>query len=278
MNKLIPVCLLILSASCRPVKKSEGDTETKSLDNVGKTSAEQTRNYCGIDYTGTQALGAGIQAVLPQIEATMPKHKNAVIGALTAVPENLSNPFFKAGGRIVVTADAKNKCKDTPVSQAEREMTGTIESIPACWKIESGKPVIYLLTSVNLIHHNLVRMFGYFYTEFFVNLVQNAAAPAPLNDAKWKEAATAFVAERDALANSFLLDLSASNKALHDQLLKIQTLDSAKFGNYIFAEALDSYYCSTATRQTFSQSFKTSYTRFTDKGNANSVVNQFGAR
>ena len=47
-------------------------------------------------------------------------------------------------------------------------------------------------------------------------------APAPFNDAKWKTAATAFVAERDALAASFLIDLEGVNKPLHDSLTTVQ--------------------------------------------------------
>ncbi len=279
MSKLLTVGLVaFLAVSCRPTNKGGSESSTKSLDNVGKAASEQTVNSCGIKYTGSQTISATVKELVPRIEAA-PRYKNAVIGALTAVPTNLLLPFVAAGGKIVVSDDAAAKCQGTPFSAGERELVGTPAKVPACWKIEPGQgAVIYLSPSVKLIRHNTVRMFGYFYTEFFVAKISDPAAPAPFTDKKWQAAATAFIAERDALAANFLVDLLPSNRPLHDSLEKIQTTDAKSFGNYIFAEALDSYYCSLSARSTFGREFKLTYQRFTNTENANSVVNQFGKR
>ncbi len=278
MSKLLTVVMAaVFTASCRPPQGGGNASTAKSLDNVGKAPSAQTVNACGIKYDGKQALSATVTELVPRIDAET-KYKNVVIGALTAVPTNLLLPFAKAGGKIVVTSDAAAKCKDTPFSAGEREMIGTPTAVPACWKIEDKTPVIYMKPSIKLIRHNTVRMFGYFYTEFFVAKISDPAAPAPFNDQKWKAAATAFVAERDALAANFLVDLEPANKALHERLAKIQASDAKSFGNYIFAEAIDSYYCSKAARATFEKDFKLTYQRFTAESNANSVVSQFGKR
>ncbi len=279
MSKLLTVGMVaVLAVSCRPTNKGGAESSTKSLDNVGKAPSAQTTNSCGINYTGSETLSATVKELMPRIEAAAP-YKNAVIGALTAVPTNLLLPFVKAGGKVVVSDEAAAKCQGTPFSAGERELIGTPTKVPACWKIEPGQgAVIYLSPSVKLIRHNTVRLFGYFYTEFFVAKITDPATPAPFSDKKWQGAAAAFIAERDALAANFLVDLLPSNKPLHDSLEKIQAIDAKSFGNYIFAEALDSYYCSLKARDTFGTDFKLTYQRFTNAENTNSVVNQFGRR
>lgn len=280
MTKVLPfaLALTMLSASaCRPKSAGNGSS-AKSLDNIGKAPKAQTTNVCGIKYTGKEAVDASVQELIPRIKGR-PKHKNAVIGALTAVPQGMLKPFSAAGGRIVITADTPTKCQGTPFSVGDAQMAGTPNALPACWKIEPGVgPVIYMKPSVKLIRHATVRMFGYFYTEFFVAKVLDPLAPAPFNDLKWKDAATAFVAERDALAASFLLDLEPANKALHDSLVKVQATDAKSFGNYIFAEATDSYYCSAQSRETFGKQFNLTYQRFANGANAHSATSTFGSR
>ena len=135
MSKLLTVVFFAtLAVSCRPQGGGKtGDSGVKSLDNVGKASSAQTPNHCGIKYDGKQPLSATVTELVPKIEAKE-KYKNVVIGALTAVPTNLLLPFAKAGGKIVVSADAAQKCQNTPFAAGEREMIRSPESAPACWK------------------------------------------------------------------------------------------------------------------------------------------------
>jgi hypothetical protein len=50
-----------------------------------------------------------------------------------------------------------------------------------------------------------------------------------------------------------------------------------QFVNYVFAEAVDSFYCSAQARTAFETQFKEAYGVFTDKGEMNSPLRQFGA-
>jgi len=257
-------------------------SSTKSLDNFAKAGSGQseTINSCGIDYDGKQTLPPQVQGVLDRIhvDASYESSRRAVIGALVAVPKSLAAPFFLSGGTIEVRPDAGTICHQTPFSAAERQIADTAADVPACWQQpQAGKaPHIFVTPDPAVIRHSMVRLFGYFYTEYFVARILAPAAPAPFNAVSWKTAAQSFNTTRGQLADAFLSDLQTKNHDAYTRLAKFRSSDATHFDNYVFAEALDSYYCSKDTRSKFQSMFQKAWNVFTDQKVKSSPVSEFG--
>ncbi len=280
MKLLVSALLLASLVACRPKPAGKDSSNAESLDNLAKPEAAQTVNHCGSPYDGKAALEADLTAAAARIDAPSEELKNEAIGTLMAAPPALRAPFLLAQGRIVIGVGATEQCKDTPFSAAEQALSGSSAPTTACWKANKAgdAPVIYLGATTTDVRRGLLRLVGYTYTEFFVARIMAPGAPAPFNGAAWQTAAQNFVATRDALAAAFLADSASGDPALSGRLNNFQVADAGKFGNFVFAEALDSYYCSAETRKTFGSSFQGTYRLFTDAKNPNSPVSQFGAR
>jgi hypothetical protein len=270
---------LWMTTGCRPTSGGSDGSKTKSLDNFARgDDAELVVNQCGINYTGSEGLPAHVTAVLTKIVSTDEPSRRAVIGALVAVPEKLMKPFFDVGGEIhVSTGDAPAECQNLPFSADERELAGT-GSVPSCWQQPdaTSPPRIHLSPDPRMIRFSLLRSFAYIYTEFFARRVELATTP-PYDKPEWRAAATAFREVRTSLAGAFMRDLQKAQHAGYPRLAKFQAGSPEQFVNYVFAEAVDSFYCSAQARTAFETQFKEAYGVFTDKGEMNSPLRQFGA-
>ncbi len=204
--------------------------------------------------------------------------KNEVLGTLTAVPGVLLETFYNIGGKIQVGKTATTQCANTSIADSEIDFIGSENSIQTCWKQTSPEeaPVILIAGNKDLIRHSLVRLFGYMFTEFFVARLGSENAPTQYKDPEWVEAVESFKAMRSTLANAFLNDLAQVDKPAHKRLSAFSSADTTRFENYVFAEALDSYYCSDDTRYVFQQNYREAYKVFTDKSNPEAPAVQFG--
>lgn len=278
MNKIAAIsALLIAFTGC---KQQDPDSSIQSLDNFAKEdSAKLTVNKCGINYTGKEKLSSYVSSIRSNIQGAE-AYRNAAIGVLEAVPQNLMATFFGLGGSVVISKNSASICGNAQMSAAEREFAGESGAVPACWTqpAPGNAPQIVLPEDINVIRHSLVRLFAYTFTEAFVATIQNASSGS-LATKQAKDAAAGFVAEREKIATAFLADLKGMDRPqVYERLAAFNAEDKVRFGNYVYAEAVDSYYCSSKTRATFSKNFAKTWARFTDKGTPNSPVNLFGSR
>lgn len=268
-----------ISYSCKQ-QNQENSTETKSLENFAKTDAAKlTVNTCGITYTGTEKLSAKVEAVQARIKGS-DEFRNAALGAMEAVPENLMGAFFGLKGKIIISSKAESLCQNVKLSPAEKGLAGPNIVVPACWRQSAPglPPEIVLPEDREVIRHSLLRMFSYVFAEAFVEGIENAQSGS-FATAEAKSAAAGFKAERASLAATFLEDLKALNRPeVYSKMLNFSKNDSVKFGNYVYAEALDSYYCSEKSRETFESMFSTTWLRFTNVDITNSPVTLFGSK
>ncbi len=279
MNRLSTLFLIGLTAlSCKQKKHDESDAKT--LDNFAKGEHEAlTINNCGIEFSGDySSLPKPVQDIASKVLAKDNESKNVALGVLTSVPGLLLDIFFKSGGEVIIGDEALSVCKDTPFSAGERELASSSGVIPSCWHQDKPgiAPKIYISNDPKLIHHSLVRLFAYMYTEFFVARISDQSSPSTFQTPEWKEKLESFLAVRSDLAEAFLRDLKQGKYSTFDSLNKFRQKDANRFGNYVFAEALDSYYCSDETRATFQSQFPQTYKIFTDSTNPNAPSEQFG--
>lgn len=280
-HAFFPLGLLTLSLgtwlACRPPANS--NSTTRSLDNFAKTPEQKlTLNSCGPSYDGKQTLPAHVEALKSAVDAPDDVMRNAVLGVLVVVPKPILAPFFLSGGRVLVSKDAPQICRATPFSPEEKELAGQGGAPMTCWQqAQPGQPPrLVVAPNVVLIRHSLLRLFAYTYTEFFVARIASPKAPEPFNKPEWRSAVQGFERSRDKLAVAFLADLNAQRSPSQALLAKFYTADAVRFGNYVFAEALDSYFCSAKARTTFATDFKEAWQVFTDKSAPHSPVNLFG--
>lgn len=263
MRTLLLLTSLIVAAACAPIRKH--DTQLQSLDNFGRAhGATATRNACGPE----RAPGALSKARAAQI--TVPANlTTTTLATLSAVPESILKPFFDAGGRLVVSAEAPQRCASLKMSTAERDLASegrpTLES---CWLQErpGAAPVIHLLATTDAVRHGLVRAFAYFYTEFFIDRALKQEAHAPERQA--------FMRDRDRLVTAFLTDLKRINAATYTRLDRFRRAAPERFAHAALAETIDSYYCSLQSQRIFESVYFETYGAFT-KGNR-SLATQLG--
>lgn len=276
---VVPFGLAMLIGGCKPQPDS-GASETKTLDNFAKTDdSKLVVNKCGIEYTGKEKLSAHIEAIKDRVQGES-AYKNVALGVLEAVPENMMSTFFGLKGKILISAKAASLCQSTTFSQAEKEMAGAGGAVQACWRqpAPGQPPEIVLPENKEVIRHSLLRLFAYTFTEAFVDTIKNSTSGS-LATPEAKAAAAGFIAERGKIASAFLKDLKKLKRpSVYEKLSAFNARDAEKFGNFVYAEAIDSYYCSVEARATFQKSFKSTWKRFTSKKVANSPVNLFGAR
>jgi hypothetical protein len=279
MKKLSLLLLAgVIIVGCKSKKPNQ--SEGKTLTNFAKGEDDALIvNHCGIDFDGNASnLPDPVQKVLSQVKAEDDASKRAVLGVLTSVPGLLLDIFFQAGGEVIASSEATDVCRATPFSAAEKEMAGPSGVVASCWRQHSPgeAPKIYLKNDPELIHHSLVRLFGYMYTEFFVARINDPSAPATFQSPEWKDATQAFLQVRSDIASAFLTDVRAAKLPTYDSLNKFSNDDRQRFENYVFAEALDSYYCSDETRADFKKDFAATFGVFTKSDNPNAPATQFG--
>jgi hypothetical protein len=277
---------------CR--KNDAGDvSDTKTLDNFADGKGVDTKDdasRCGLSL----ADGAGpineLEALRSKVvvkSGTEPEKRalqDEVLGTLYAVAPGLRSFYFEGlKGTIVLDAANAQVCKELGLTADDKEFVGAdVPAVPACWRVQSGKkPELLLVNDAELARHALVRLFGYFLMEAFVDHVDDLKDGDV--DGKVLDKLKALKGMRSDLAKAFLADLRAAadaerNKAeapkpgepswvaAYDRFRKFDNESEkqvAKFGNYVFAEAIDSYFCTSLSHQSFEKNFSRTYRAFT---------------
>ncbi len=271
--------LAVLNVSaCK--QKAPTSAEVKSLDNFAKGDGEDiTVNRCGITYNGSlSSLPESVRQYSERVNTRSQALKDETLATLTSVPQTLLDIFYNLGGSIEVSNSAVSQCQNGSLADSEVDFIGNSGAVQVCWKqVESGEPpVILIAENAELIRHSLVRLFGYMFTDFIVARLASDQAPEKFKDPEWTEAIAAFVDMRRSLAQAFLSDLKVVDQPAFTRLSSFNDADAVKFENYVFAEALDSYYCSDETRKTFKKDYKKAFALFTDRSNPEAPAVQFG--
>lgn len=271
--------VLLAAVSCKPPYGSTDSSSAKSLDNFAKDdNATGVANRCGRDVTAASTdLSAAVRQALALVDAPTPALKDAAASALTAVPERLMAPFLNAGGKIRIGDGAEADCAGTALAAAERELAGS-KPVRACWRQPEGggAPEILIAGDEAVVRHSLLRLFAYVYSDFFVKKIAEPNAPAPFNNAEWRAAALGFQERRGALAAALLADLSQAGAQAYTRLKAFSDRDATRFGNFVLAEAVDSYYCTATARDIFYNRFRGTWKLFTDTTTPHSPLSVFG--
>jgi hypothetical protein len=129
---------------------------------------------------------------------------------------------------------------------------------------------------VTKIRSSLLRLFAYWEAEYFIPGLRAPNVPAYFSTPEWKAYADAFITERGKIAASFLLDLKTMQGIDASKLNTFSSTDPNAFGNFIYANAVDSYYCSSVTRSEFMNQFRSTWNAFTDTGSKYATAKELG--
>lgn len=275
----LAIPLMAFAAGCKPPKDANIST-TQSLDNLANQASggDTHENSCGLPFTNIEALPSHVQKMATSRFIRGSKEmRNEVLGTLAAVPPMLIAPLAMANGRIIVartTKSAQKMCADTAMSAAETKLAKG-KPVDTCWRT---KPVAIILPpSKAKIRHGLLRATAYFYTEFFINRAEKAEKP--FNQPEWRQELRAFNSVKDDLKDAYLSDVEQESPKTAKSLTT--ALPPDLLANYIYAEALDSYYCSRSlsadsSRGIFKTRFPKAWKVFTNQKNDNAPVRLFG--
>lgn len=254
---------LAAASSCKPAAST--GSETKSLDNFTRAPSQAvTVNDCGLDMEARkQPLSVNDKKVLDRIEAPTPALQMQAVGALTAVPKPLVTMFYLVSGKIRVVADADAVCKGTTLNAAEKRFAGEgQQSLDGCWIKNGDQLEVIVKADKTAIHHSMVRLFGYVYTQFVAGNIENAKVSADQKK-KIADALTRLSRQRKNIGDALLADLAKRGGATVAKFNQFAASDAEHFDNFSTSEAIDSYYCSKATRKIFASDFPETYRVFT---------------
>lgn len=276
-RKLASICLLISvsGVACKSIDVSPESSEVKTLENFAAGATVQ-ENACGTESTPDPVDDqvAGLIDGLSLIQASESR-KETLATALGAMPLNLVNLYFATGNRIVVSDKAfdgkvdagiedcqiarnQGRTLDGRVSISERpELQSCIVSEPqGNGEVRLG---IYIKDNDAAIRHALVRRMSQAVSMHLSRLVVDSDGKPVINEvedesfAGWKRSLLAAL-DKD------ISVLPASSTANYRKLRS--SLKPSELSHHAFAEAMDSYYCSSRTRAQMQAKFPNSYASF----------------
>ncbi len=272
--------VLLATSACKP--SGGGDMALSSLDHFVDTAPRGARNECGPSRRDDpEKFATAVAQNEAFVAAPTPALRQALAASLAAVPEPLRAALTGPAllGKFVADNAAVNKyCSNAFDSETER--TWFMEhdrTVKACWKKEEGRGlVVFFSEDEGVIRHTMVRAATYVYTQLieknYVLLINQR--PQSEKDALLNEHMR-VLADRAQLGDKLLADLQAQGLTNQYQRLIGLYSDQDAFSNYVFAEAVDSYYCSRKAHSTFSNQFSFTFESFTM--GQDSVANQLGA-
>jgi hypothetical protein len=212
---------------------------------------------------------------LPYIKASG-ESKKAIFETLSALPASVKDRVFEGGvaSYIVSTNQIAEKCVG---SKAAKAYAGRNFPFPSCHKIENGTVNIYVRDNPADIRSGLVRAIGYYIAEVATRVdstfpqksITVVGSRDVSSNKKWKNDLTVLFLQ-DILKNT-KYNLSVFKGMLHTNILKarsgselskqwndlsgLHALAKAQFIDYVYAETIDSYYCSVNSRETVRKDF-----------------------
>jgi hypothetical protein len=177
---------------------------------------------------------------------------------------------------VETAADIQDACSDLPLTAAEKAFAAEDGTAPlACWQLHASgdRPVIYVSADPVAIRHALVRVFAYMYEQLFVERLTALAPPA--GQPALMAALAAFGSERDKIGVALLADAIPAGAQVVSRLSAFRAADTLRYGEFVLAEAADSYYCSPATRSTMNTRFPATRAAFVGT-TANALARQLG--
>lgn len=256
--------LVAAHLGCKP----EPASRTESLEAItSEAGMPVTAASCGLP---NQALLPGhIAALAPLVVAPDIATQQVVLSTLAAAPSRLIFNVLALGGRLRARTDATGFCASA-LSDGERILAGKNAAPTACWReVSPGVVDIIVPTSETEIRRGLLRALAYANVQYVIPRIRPSAPPAV-----WDTALKDFRKATTKLAEAFLKDIEMS--PAFPRLSAFASSDPANFSSYVYAEAIDQYFCSPALKAAFEKKFPQTWTAFVGKNAPNGLLGQLG--
>jgi hypothetical protein len=289
---LVAVLLILLSChACKAPPTDRMGSSLKTLDNFATADGEFTVNECSGERSASVTAFIVAKTYLTQI--VVPTDKSwaaadlrAVYTSIAAVPPGILSVFFDGlKGVVQITPESDKICKEHQrLSAGENARTSPENSdqsnkFHGCWFMDAKGPKIVVNSELTggkrkWILHSLVREFGYFTAEHLAawNFVRRPAETNETNAWYWELTAKKGPSELDgefvtALGKAFEKEIKSamvSDPSKHYSLQQYEKNPNFKnsLSKWIFAEAFDSYFCSSKTEEKFRIDFPETYKIF----------------
>lgn len=266
---LAAVFALGASLACRPKTfggptTQDGGSQVASLDNMARAEgAEVVINRCGLELA--EALPEWTTLLKDQVVAPDEHLRQVALATLAAAPKRFIANVFGPGGRMLVTAEARRLCEKS-LFDDERIAAGNDPRPRACWK-EASEGVVDLIVDADelLVRHATVRLLSYANVDYYAARVYpNPAASNAMTPEQFAQAKAAFEAGLTKLAGTFLKE--TEGRQAYPRLAAFAAASPVRFRSYVYAEAIDSYFCSETAKGNFLRAFPLSYADFEAPG------------
>lgn len=282
------ICITaILFLACKPSnlfssqetsrsKYKEQASNNLSLLDHDKTP-DSSQASCGPSISSARELSDTMQAIDKGPALISPPNRPdlriAALAALSAVPKSLLRLFFHTNQGIIIIGDEARACLTASPSEVEQALLQGQE-IAVCWQAPSHNQPLRLLLKpdVTAVRGSMLRLFAYLHAEYFMERLQDTRISAEFKTPPWQKLLSGFQATREKISAAFVEDLIAEGSPQLLLMKKYRENSPIAFGNMVYANAVDSYYCNQKTREHLAASFKQVYKTITDTADPNSLV------
>ncbi len=268
--------LLLAIFACKPAPDSPtsqvasldnfaaGDNDALNLNSCG--TKDQTNSYVKAQYNFPENKLAAIENWLKSFDNLNDESlKNTVRDVLKVIPFSMGKMFFAdSQGKVILSTEAYPqicmKLKNEPSATYSKDQSEKQPS--ACWSVENGKPVIAIgkgnKASMELaIRHSLLRAQALYYAFVIFNAKTKEFFKANAMPDK------APVLEREYNLREILIQALERDMAGEKSSTKLSALKGrADFKDALYAEIVDSYFCSGKSQKILKACFPNSYSAF----------------
>jgi hypothetical protein len=258
------VAFFVITSTSILACKQKNDSSVQSLDNFAGGSAV---HQCSGTFTNNAPY-------MKYVLGGSSSSRSAVEQALSALPAEVKDKVFFGGAKVSIslTSDVTAACLGSRVAEAYGNQPN--KPFLSCHKPIEGNFIIFSSDAPAQIKQGLVRAIAYYLTEVDTRLAQSGGRTLlkPVDSPE-------LSFEKDVLALSFLSDVAHnknfSSKVFEGMLLPsvLRATNDAQrskawfslagpdaiarqlFSSYVFAEAMDSFYCSDSSRQAVVSNF-----------------------
>jgi hypothetical protein len=266
-TKLAPAALLLGGLMACNADKSDNSAAVKTLDNLTRADRALIENKCGVYLTpaSVDKFSAADKAKLARVTAHSTAAALEATGAFMAVPKPIQSLFFASGGMVRVVQDPTSYCKSKGMSPDQNAFQDDASAkIDACWDVYDGKLEVIVRDNEAAVHHSMVRVFGYVYTQYFGDNALAALASNPNAKAAVVRGRLRFKTQRTAIGKALLKDLVKAPADVRKKFNDMAKTQPLQFANFAVTDAIDSYYCSKDTRASFKSEFPATWKAFTE--------------
>ena len=227
--------------------KKPNTSEVKTLDNFVGEFKKSDCSAPGLTKLDGKDLQESKKIIAKRVKGITAGdvYDDAIFSNLSSIPYNVQRAFFSLNGTIHVSDAKLAECRKNLDEGEKIFINEHAEIQSSCWQSDQDALTLYLPRDLDSINHGFVRGFGRILIDGMALQVKDGQGIKKERD----DLVAAFEKKLTQLTGDTISDERRSYLAVWKRLRP------ESYGNAVFAESFDSFYCNDATHQKMQENF-----------------------